>query len=191
MSVVDDEKVDCVYPSHYINDTPLFKPHPDVSNYYVFRDGRIFSLYLNDFLKPTLICGYKTVSIWIDGLGKRTKIHRLVTSLFVDNPDAENLRYINHIDHNKENNNYDNLEWVIYKTVTEAGLSSGFTERQVRECCQNPGMWCNDENDDTYTFEYTKQRENEKKKIKSNIIEHIKFVIALRTSCDTKLSVNK
>lgn len=39
-------------------------------------------------------------------------VHRLVAHYFVDNPDPERFTHVHHIDHNKSNNRWDNLEWT-------------------------------------------------------------------------------
>lgn len=55
--------------------------------------------------------GYRYIDIKdIHGKRKCPKIHRLVGLAFVDNP--ENKPQINHIDCDKLNNNFSNLEWV-------------------------------------------------------------------------------
>lgn len=55
------------------------------------------------------------------------KIHRIVGMLFVPNP--EGLPCINHIDGNKENNHYSNLEWCTQghnlKESYRLGLTKG------------------------------------------------------------------
>lgn len=45
-------------------------------------------------------------------------IHRLVAQTFLDNP--HNYPCVNHIDHNKQNNCVDNLEWCTSKQNAEA-----------------------------------------------------------------------
>jgi hypothetical protein len=54
----------------------------------------------------------------------RFKVHRLVAAQFVDNPDPINKRHINHIDGDKNNNRYSNLEWV---TAYENNLHARIT----------------------------------------------------------------
>lgn len=53
--------------------------------------------------------GYLTVMFCLKNKKKRFYIHRLVAITFIPNP--KNKPQVNHIDCNKENNNYWNLEW--------------------------------------------------------------------------------
>ena len=55
--------------------------------------------------------GYKRLILYKDGKGKNYRIHRLVATTFIPNP--ENKPQVNHKDCNVSNNNVDNLEWVI------------------------------------------------------------------------------
>ena len=57
--------------------------------------------------------GYMYVGLHKNGKRKMFKIHRLVAEAFVENP--SNKKYVNHIDEDKTNNNYQNLEWVDFK----------------------------------------------------------------------------
>lgn len=56
--------------------------------------------------------GYYTCMLNKNGKNKLFKVHRLVALVFIDNPN--NLPIVNHIDGNKLNNNYKNLEWCTY-----------------------------------------------------------------------------
>lgn len=77
--------------------------------------------------------GYEVTSLYKDGLWQSYLVHRLVALLFVDKPerhkdiDVDELQ-VNHIDGNKLNNAWDNLEWVTghenMKHAREQGLFS-------------------------------------------------------------------
>lgn len=54
--------------------------------------------------------GYVKTQLYLNGVASYFRVHRLVASEFVLNTD--NKPEINHIDGNKENNHYKNLEWV-------------------------------------------------------------------------------
>lgn len=56
--------------------------------------------------------GYLHLSLYKNGYGKNFKVHRIVASAFIDNPELK--KTVNHIDGNKKNNNVENLEWATY-----------------------------------------------------------------------------
>ena len=54
--------------------------------------------------------GYLHVVLWKNSKHKTFYIHRLVALIFI--PNQENKKEVNHIDGNKQNNIYSNLEWA-------------------------------------------------------------------------------
>lgn len=58
--------------------------------------------------------------------GKKIRVHRLVATYFVDNPN--NYNEVNHIDGNKSNAVYTNLEWVTHKQNYEHALKTGLLD---------------------------------------------------------------
>lgn len=86
-------------------DIPNFENRFSISNY-----GRVKNLKKNVFRKPTKANnGYLFISLWNKNKKERIplSIHRLVATLFLDNKGE----CVNHIDGNKQNNYYKNLEW--------------------------------------------------------------------------------
>ena len=57
--------------------------------------------------------GYLAVDLYKDGQRTTNTIHKLVAEAFVPNPD--NKPEVNHIDGNRYNNDYRNLEWVTHQ----------------------------------------------------------------------------
>lgn len=71
------------------------------------QKGRLLSQHIDRY-------GYKYIVFTkkCNGEIQKKKIlsHRLIASLFIDNP--QNFPQVNHIDGNKQNNSIDNLEWT-------------------------------------------------------------------------------
>lgn len=98
-------------------------------NYMVSDCGRVHQLNstlkrLSGDLKPQKTKqGYLQVQL-IEGLTRKyVYVHRLVASAFVNNPNGYD--YVNHLDNNKENNSYKNLEWCTHKQNMHHALKIG------------------------------------------------------------------
>ena len=50
--------------------------------------------------------------LYVDGKSYEVVLHRLVACTFIKCLDRETYNQVNHIDENKQNNHYTNLEWV-------------------------------------------------------------------------------
>ena len=100
--------------------------------YYVTEDGKIFRD--GNELKPSITNkGYYTYRISINNVRKHLSIHRAVAKLYVPNPDDK--PQVNHIDGNKLNNHYTNLEWVTNKENRKHAILNGLHVRG--EDCYN------------------------------------------------------
>lgn len=75
--------------------------------------------------------GYCIVTIGATDKGRNLQlVHRIVAQLFIENNDCLK-KEINHIDGNKENNYYKNLEWVTHKENMEhASKNKLFNDRR-------------------------------------------------------------
>lgn len=100
--------------------------------YSVTEDGQV----LNKNNKPMRQwidnVGYKQCNLYKDGKKKYVRVHRLVAELFVPNPN--NLPQVNHIDGNKLNNHYTNLEWVNNSQNTKHAFDNGLISKKRLKC---------------------------------------------------------
>ncbi len=106
-----------------MEDTTPIK-HPDLENYLITKDGRIFNSKKNEVAK-IITNGYYLVKI----KKKSYAVHRLVALTYIENPN--NHPVVNHIDENKLNNNSDNLEWVTQQENCNAHTKPIYHERKV------------------------------------------------------------
>lgn len=90
-------------------------------NYLVSSFGRVYSLYRNKMLRPILKKSeskyYYSVTLSVDGVLTRYRLHRLIAMLFIPNP--EQKAEVHHKDCNSLNNRADNLMWVTSKEHNE------------------------------------------------------------------------
>lgn len=98
-------------PIEYIHSNGLKVPE---DKYLINKKGEIYSKYTNKLIKKrTNNWNYEAVTISTSkGKVLQLFVHRLMAFTFLENPDTEIYNTVNHIDHNPENNNLFNLEWV-------------------------------------------------------------------------------
>ena len=107
--------------------------------YFVSDFGRIWS----NNQKPRFLNfsvdngGYSHVKLYKDKKAHSRLVHRLVAEHFVENPN--DYKEVNHIDEDKSNNRYDNLEWCTRKYNIQYGEAGkrryknmGITQRYSR-----------------------------------------------------------
>jgi hypothetical protein len=82
----------------------------------IFRDGKELSTSLSNK-------GYKIGSFYFNGKSNKLSIHRLVAICYV--PNLNNKPQVNHIDGNKLNNHYTNLEWMSNRENKDHALENG------------------------------------------------------------------
>lgn len=75
--------------------------------------------------------GYLQYQLSLNGIRKMHKVHRLVAKAFVDNPDELNV--VNHIDGNKTNNYYKNLEWCTSAQNNKHSWDMGLNHNTIKQ----------------------------------------------------------
>ena len=95
----------------------------------VSNTGEVFSKRTNKILKQhTKRNGYKTIATKIGGRNGKSlcfKVHRLVATAFIPNPESK--PYVNHIDGDPGNNNLKNLEWCTASENTIHAINFGLS----------------------------------------------------------------
>ena len=120
------------------------KSVPNYENYVVTKNGDVINTDTDRTLKRENVrTGYQRVTLCDLGIAKRFLLHRLVASVYLDNPDM--LREVNHKDMDKTNNSVGNLEWCSSSdnkrharrlTGQMRAHNSSLTDEQARVVCE-------------------------------------------------------
>lgn len=100
-------------------------------NYEVSSDGNVRNIKTDRILKQINNgYGYLYVDLYNDNNHKKLKVHRLVAGAFLEdsgvNPDGTPMvgrHVVNHKDHDRTNNNVNNLEWCDNRYNNEYSLN--------------------------------------------------------------------
>lgn len=115
-------------------------------NYEIFNNGMVWSRLKNKFLSPWKDKkGYRIITLHNSSGSKNFRLHRLVAFYFVPNP--ENKPDVNHKDENKDNNCFDNLEWVTKDENNKYGtrsMRSGMSRMDNTKCCTSVNQYTKD-----------------------------------------------
>ncbi len=94
--------------------------------------------------------GYLVVTLSHKGISHDKRVHALVATAFVENPNPSKFTIVNHLNGNKQDPSYINLEWTDYSGNTKHALATGLmkpaygersgraklTNAQVHEICK-------------------------------------------------------
>ena len=109
------------------------------TNYYVSEDGKVFRKWGDKMRQkiPQMVRIYKNkkpikdkyLGMYLFQKSKGTfyLCHRLVAEVYLDNPD--NLPEVDHLDNNRFNNHYTNLEWVSGEENRKRAVDSGLMKK--------------------------------------------------------------
>lgn len=104
----------------------MWKICKECKNYEISTEGEVRRKETGKILKPKIDKhGYLEVGLSLGARGKRKMalVHRLVAQAFVPNP--YDKPEVNHMDGNKQNNKYTNLEWVTAKENQDHARKNG------------------------------------------------------------------
>jgi hypothetical protein len=94
-------------------------------DYAIDCHGRVLSLLTDQYITPSVDTnGYLKVTLMLDGKRTVKRVHRLVAEHFIPNDDPAKT-VINHIDGNKQNPDYTNLEWCTQQENTQHAHTTG------------------------------------------------------------------
>ena len=98
--------------------------------YMISNLGKIYHIKRKRLLKFSLRGGYNRVCLFNDKKVKKQKsVHRLVAEVYCD---GYNPMYdVNHIDGNKLNNHYSNLEWVTRSQNCQHSYDNGLSKKRI------------------------------------------------------------
>lgn len=112
-----------------------------LGNYRIYNTGKIYSELSNRFLQPDITKdGYEQVTLALNKQPVRFRVHRLVAKFFCKNDNPEVNIQVNHIDGDKRNNHFSNLEWCTAEYNNRHARETGLNNVSL----SNSRRWNND-----------------------------------------------
>lgn len=110
-----------------VKNMELFKDIKGYPGYQISNFGRVWSDKSQKYLSPVPNNnGYLQIKmIAVNGKRKNELIHRLVAIHFIDNPEGK--AEVNHINHQRDDNRIENLEWVSKSENNTLGRKQHYT----------------------------------------------------------------
>lgn len=157
-----------MYTIYEMTEVEIFRPiviDGLVTRYEVSNTGKIKSLIRGIIMKTSSDTGYETIDLQVNSHKKRARVHRLVATAFIDNPNK--FPEVDHKNGDKFDNKASNLEWVTgsenciraqdtivrhhavginqlslngefiktFKSIKEASTTTGVHNRNIRSAC--------------------------------------------------------
>lgn len=103
--------------------------------YQVSNTGLVMTTKTGRILRPVIdVRGYERVALYKTDKDRRYKVHRLVATAFIPNPNS--LPQVNHKDGDKRNNNVDNLEWISNADNMKHANANGLRDGHRKFCME-------------------------------------------------------
>jgi len=96
------------------------------TTYYISEQGYVYNKYGRKKKSQINNCGYEVVVLYINKKAKTKLVHRLVAECFLEVSDKP---HVNHIDGNKTNNHFSNLEWCTPKENSHHAWNNGLYDK--------------------------------------------------------------
>ena len=104
---------------------PIYRDD-EKTKYVVAKDGSVYNTKSGKKLKWKIDTkGYYRVTISHKGVAKDARVHVLVAIAFVKNPKPDKYNVVHHLDDNKLNPYYKNLEWTDHKGNVRHAVENG------------------------------------------------------------------
>ena len=104
------------------------------NHYLVSNTGVVLSIKSKKPLKQNPNSnGYPTISLYSFGKMNTTTVHSIVARAFVHKPKQIERLVVDHIDGNKSNNHYSNLEFVTQKENVHRAIRSGVHKPRIKQ----------------------------------------------------------
>jgi len=111
-----------------------FREIPGFPNYFITKDGKIYSLKTGDYLKTPVREGYYTACLSKDNKGRPKYVHKLVAQSYLTNGEKDVC--VNHKNGDPSDNRVENLEWCTKSHDVKHALSTGLNPGRKRPVVQ-------------------------------------------------------